>query len=274
MKMDWFVKYIFLLLLLLFSGGCKEKMDGSYVIKVIDLTGEEEQELKLEYDQDGNIIKYGKTSVKYEGDLVIIGEPDEVNSGNRLNGVIFEMGKGKAQESRAYCRLAVKDSIYEVEKHTFYEYEGDTLHILSDYRDVSAHRRLLRNVKEKYIFDKEGRLKEVTTLSTEGDNEVSSCHIYYNYDKNISCRANLNLQAYLIEREQNDGFFYFLLNLGQFKNKTALPNDIDYSVNHGAQAYNIHANYQLENENLVKIEVLYNYTKLLSRIGLFYLPSD
>lgn len=273
MEMDWFVKYVSLLLLLLFGTGCKEKMDGSYVIKVIDLTSEEEQVLKLEYDQDGNIIKYGKTLIKYEGDLIIIGEPDGANSGNRLNGVTFKMGKGKAQESRAYCMLAVKDSIYEVEKHTFYEYEGDTLHILSNYRDVSAHC-LLRNVKGKYIFDKEGRLKEVTTFYTECDNERSSCHIYYNYDKNISCQANLNLQAYLIERDQNDGFFYFLLNLGRFKNKTALPNDIDYSVNHGAQAYNIHANYQLENENLVKIEVLYNYTKLLSRIGLFYLPSD
>ena len=38
--------------------GCKEKMADMYVTKVTDLTGEEEQVLKLEYDRDGKIIKY------------------------------------------------------------------------------------------------------------------------------------------------------------------------------------------------------------------------
>lgn len=273
METDRLVNYISLFLLLLFSGGCKEKTDESCVIKVIDLTGEEEQVLKLEYDGDGKIIKYGETSVTYEGDRIIIGEPDGLNFDNKLNSVTFRMGKGKAQESVTYCRLAVKDSVYETEKQTFYEYEEDTLHVVSNYRKV-FDLSFLRNAKGKYIFDKHGRLKEVTTLYTEADDSVSACHIYYNYDNNISCRANLNLQAYLFERDESDDFFYFLLNLGKFKNKSALPNDIGYCLNKGADTYNIHAGYQLDNENPVKIEVLYDYTKLLSRIDLFYSSSN
>ena len=38
--------------------------------RVTDLTGEEEQVLKLEYDRDGKIIKYGDTPVRYEGCLL------------------------------------------------------------------------------------------------------------------------------------------------------------------------------------------------------------
>ena len=66
MKMKLFVKYISLLILLFVVGGCKEKMADMYVTKVTDLTGEEEQVLKLEYDRDGKIIKYGDTPVRYE----------------------------------------------------------------------------------------------------------------------------------------------------------------------------------------------------------------
>lgn len=274
MKMNAFVKYVFLLLLLSMGEGCKEKKVDPYVIKVVDLTGEEEQVLKVEYDRDGNIIKYGETPVEYDGDQIIIGEVKCPGSGEGLNSVTFKMGKGKARESSAHGMWKIKDSIYlEVEKQTCYEYIGDTINILSDYWKV-PDRSLLRNVHGKYIFDKEGRLKEVITTSTEANDSVSSCHTYYNYDNNLNYQANLNLQAYVIDRDGMDTFFYFLLNLGQFKNRTALPNDIGYCLNHGLSTYNIHANYRLDNDNLVRIEALYNYTKLLSRIDLFYLPSD
>ena len=45
-------------------------------------------------------------------------------------------------------------------------------------------------------------------------------------------------------------------------------------MNHGLSTYNVHANYRLDDENPVRIEVLYNYTKLLSRIDLFYNPFN
>ena len=274
MKMDSFVKCVLLILLLFTVGGCKENAVDSYVAKITDLTGEEEQVLKLDYDRDGNIIKYGDTPVTYIGDQIVIGEMDCLNnSGNRLCNVTFKMGKGKAQESKARCMLRVKEDVYEAEKRTTYDCRGDTICIQSDYR-ATSDRRFLRNVVGKYVFDREGKLKEVMTTYTEANDSLSFCHTYYNYDDNINYEANLNLQAYVVDRDGLDGFFYFLLNLGQIRNRTALPNDIGHCLNHGESTYNVHANYQLNNENPVRIEILYNYTKLLSRIDLSYAPLN
>lgn len=271
MDMDLVVKYVSLFLLLFAAGGCKEKKVEAYVTKITDLTGEEEQVIKFDYDDDGKIIKYGEAPVKYDGDQITIDQLDY--TGNKLCSVTFRMSKGKARESRARCMLKVKNEIFEADKQTTYEYRDDTINIFSVYRSISD-RRFLRNVRGRYIFDKEGKLKEVLTVFTEADDSVSSCHTYYNYDNNISCEANLNLQAYVIDRDGLDGFFYFLLNLGQFKNRTSLPNDIGYCLDHGVSTYNIHANYRLDEEKTVRIEVLYNYTKLLSRIDLTYAPLD
>lgn len=273
MEMKLFVNYISLFFLVFALEGCKEKVPDAYVTKITDLTGEEEQVLKLEYNRDGKIIKYGDTPVIYDGDQIIIGQMDCLNNGNKLCDVTFKMGKGKAQESRARCMLKLKDEVYEADKQTTYDYKGDTIIIISDYRATSDHR-FLRNVQGKYVFDQLGRLKEVMTVFTEANDSVSSCHTYYNYDNNINYQANLNLQAYVIDRDGLDNFFYFLLNLGQLRNRTALPNDIGYCMNHGLSTYNVHANYRLEDENPVRIEVLYNYTKLLSRIDLSYHPLN
>ena len=158
MEMKLFVNYISLVILMFALVGCKEKMENAYVAKITDLTGEEEQVLKLEYDRDGKIIKYGDTPVRYEGDQIIIGQMDCLNSGNKLCDVTFKMGKGKAQESRARCRLKLKNGIYEADKQTTYDYKGDTIIIISDYRATSDHR-FLRNVQGKYVFDQLGRLK-------------------------------------------------------------------------------------------------------------------
>ena len=46
MKIKLFVKYISLLVLLFVAVGCKEKKADTYVTKVTDFTGEEEQVLK------------------------------------------------------------------------------------------------------------------------------------------------------------------------------------------------------------------------------------
>ena len=147
--------------------------------KVTDLTGEEEQVLKLEYDRDGKIIKYGDTPVRYEGDQITIGQMNCLNTGNKLCNVTFQIGKGKARESRARCMLKVGEEVYEADKQTVYDYKGDTIFINSDYRATSDYR-FLKKVQGKYVFDQLGRLKEVMTVFTEANDSVSSCHTYYN----------------------------------------------------------------------------------------------
>ena len=107
--------------------------------------------------------------------------------------------------------------------------------------------------------------------------------------KVLACESQPPLSVLLLERDaslishRHPFYFYsecislyyastlnFLLNLGDFRVDTVLPNDIGRCVNHGAETYNVHANYRLDDESPIKIEVLYNYTKLLSRIELSY----
>lgn len=263
------VKIILISALIPTCWSCKEKIDKTCVAKITDLTGDEEQISDVVYDGDGRLIKYGETPITYEGDKVVVGGMDCLNTGSKLCAVTFKMVKGKAKESRAKCVLKAGAKTFEATKMTTYDYGADTLRILSEYFALSDNR-FLRRVCAKYVFDADRKLKEVITSYKEHNDSLSSCHSYYNYDNNIGYEANLNLQAYVIERDGLDNFFYFLLNLGDFRNKSVLPNDIGYCLNHGMETYNIHANYRLDDEYPIRIEMLYNYTKLLSRIDLSY----
>jgi hypothetical protein len=179
------------------------------------------------------------------------------------------MAKGKAIESRTRCLLKRGSETWDVFKTSTYEYGADTLCIKSDYFGVEGND-FLKRVCTKYIFGDDGKLMESITSHHELNDSTYVCHSYYNYDNHINYRANLNIQAYVMDSDGLDGFFYFLLNLGDFRVDTVLPNDIGRCVNHGAETYNVHANYRLDDESPIKIEVLYNYTKLLSRIELSY----
>ena len=179
------------------------------------------------------------------------------------------MAKGKAIESRTRCLLKSGSETWDVFKTSTYEYGADTLCIKSDYFGVEGND-FLKRVCTKYIFGDDGKLMESITSHHELNDSTYVCHSYYNYDNHINYRANLNIQAYVMDSDGLDGFFYFLLNLGDFRVDTVLPNDIGRCVNHGAETYNVHANYRLDDESPIKIEVLYNYTKLLSRIELSY----
>ena len=48
-----------------------------------------------------------------------------LNTGNKLCNVTFQIGKGKARESRARCMLKVGEEVYEADKQTVYDYKGD-----------------------------------------------------------------------------------------------------------------------------------------------------
>ena len=223
----------------------------------------------IEYDGDGRIIRYGDTPIVYAGDKVTIGKMDCLHSGSKLCSVTFKMAKGKAIESRTRCLLKRGSETWDVFKTSTYEYGADTLCIKSDYFGVEGND-FLKRVCTKYIFGDDGKLMESITSHHELNDSTYVCHSYYNYDNHINYRANLNIQAYVMDSDGLDGFFYFLLNLGDFRVDTVLPNDIGRCVNHGAETYNVHANYRLDDESPIKIEVLYNYTKLLSRIELSY----
>ena len=73
---------------------------------------------------------------------------DCLNTGNKLCNVTFQIGKGKARESRARCILKVEEEVYEVDKQTVYDYKGDTIFINSDYRATSDYRFLKKSARK------------------------------------------------------------------------------------------------------------------------------
>lgn len=269
MKIKQIVKNVLLSALLVVCSGCKKNVEEWRVAKVTDLTGEEEVVSDIVYDNDGRVVQYGETPITYEGDKVVIGEMNCAKTESKLCSVTFKMVKGKAKESKTHCVFKLGADTCEANKTTIYEYGADTICVQSDYRAV-ADNRFLREVCGKYVFDGTGKLKEVITTTREANDSTSTCYTYYNYDSHIGYQANLNIQAYVVNRDGLDSFFYFLLNLGDFRKNTLLPNDIGYCVSHGSNTYNVHANYRLDNESPTGIEVLYDYTKLLSRFELSY----
>lgn len=258
------------LLLLCVCAGCRNKRNTPLVAKVTDMLQEGVAGLDVIYDRDGNVIQYGNTPIKYKGDQIIVGAMDMSKPDGKLLEVVFFMGKGRAQESRAHCMLKTESGELEVEKQTIYKYRPDTLIICSDYRAV-ADRSFVRNVEGKYVFDDKRRIAEVNLVYREANDSVYSRFIRYNYDNNLSSDSNLNLQAYLMEHDGVDSFLFFLLNLAQLSNYASLPNDISaYSFKSDGTVFNLHANYRMIGEKVTRLDVLYENSKLISRIDLSY----
>lgn len=269
MKKGLVVKGCFLFLLTLTGGGCKEEVAEKWVEQVTDLTHEEEQVWALSYDRDGHVVKYGDIPVVYDGDQVVIGDANALEAKDKFYSVTFKMGKGKAQESLARCLLAWQDSLYAVEKRNTYAYKGDTIWIRTDYRTI-PERTLLQQLHKKYVFDTDGRLLGLWATRTEAQDTLSAYRASFLYDKHIVCESNLNLQAYVMEQEGLDDFFYFLLNLGLTKNNLALPNEVAYVVAQEGRTYEMHAHYRMDNEHPIRIEVLHADARLRSRFDFSY----
>lgn len=258
-----------LLLLLCVCAGCRERMKIPLVTKVADVMREGVPALDLVYDRDGNIIQYGNTPIKYNGDQIIVGAMDIPEPNGKLLAAVFTIGKGRARESHARCLLKIGADELEAEKKTTYEYKPEALIIRSDYHAV-ADQSFVRNVEGKYVFDDKKRIVEATLVFREANDSVYSRCARYNYDNNLGFVSKMNLQAYVIDHDGADGFLYFLLNLSRLSNYGSLPNDISYSLKPGGISFGLHANYRMVDEKVIRIEVLHENARLLSRIDFSY----
>ena len=138
-----------------------------------------------------------------------------------------------------------------------------TLFVLSNYY-VEGVENPVRQVEAKYAFDTHNRLTDViSTYSDGGGNH--KCHCYYEYNANIHYDSNLNLQAFVVEREGLDTFFYLLLNLGNRKTQGALPEHIRHCVNQGKAVYVADGLYCLEGDIPTRAEVISLQAELKAR---------
>lgn len=248
---------------------CGDSSDQIRVVKIKDLRRVEEAVWRLNYDSSGRLSAYGKTPVEYGENEIRIGRMDWDYRGEQLLSVDFFFSKDEVLRSEARCLWVTDSTEMEVKKEVDYQLCGDTIDMEITYYSVPEHR-FLKQIYSQYVYNEEGNLAEVISRYIHANREESSCHSYYNYDLNISYESNLNMQSFFIDAEGPDIFFFLLLNMdGKFKERK-LPTRIQYCVNHGKAQYWADGLYQMDNESLVRGEVVSDDVKLKVRVEFEY----
>ena len=175
----------------------------------------------------------------------------------------FRMKKKGVHESESQCLWMVNGESVDARKMTTFRDTPDTLFVVSNYY-VEGIDNPIRRVEAKYVYDDRNRLTEIISAYSDGG-EDRKCHSFYEYNANIHYDSNLNLQAFLVDREGLDTFFYLLLNLGNRKTNVALPEHIRHCVNQGKAMYVADGLYRLEGDYPSKAEVISMQTELKAR---------
>lgn len=243
--------------------GCWKSGEKVCLSKVTDMKGNGNHVWNLEYDASRRLVRYGNTPISYGKNQITVGEMDWEPRGEHMYGATFHLNKNGTLESESRCQLKVKDEMVDAWKKTSYRETPDTLFVNSNYY-MEGVENPVRQVEAKYAFDTHNRLTDVIcTYSDEGGNH--KCHCYYEYNANIHYDSNLNLQAFVVEREGLDTFFYLLLNLGNRKTQRALPEHIRHCVNQGKAVYVADGLYNLEGYTPTKAEVISLQSELKAR---------
>lgn len=243
---------------------CWHSNEKVCLTKVTDLKGDGKHVWDLEYDASRRLVKYGNTPISYGKNQITVGEMDWGSRGDHMYQATFHLNKNGTLESESRCRLKVKDEMVDAWKKTSYRETPDTLFVNSNYY-MEGVENPVRQVEAKYAFDTHNRLIDViSTYSDEGGSH--RCHCFYEYNANIHYDSNLNLQAFVVEREGLDTFFYLLLNLGNRKTQGALPEHIRHCVNQGKAVYVADGLYCLEGDIPTRAEVISLQAELKARL--------
>lgn len=244
---------------------CCSSHEAICLKKVMDMKGEEKHEWNLEYDASSRLVRYGNTPISYEKGKITVGAMEWESKGERMYHATFRLNRDGEHESESHCRLVVGGNEVDVWKKTTYRNEPDTLIVSSRYY-VKELEKPVRQVEAKYVYDTENRLTEILSVYSDGgEQETGACHCYYGYNGNIRYDSNLNLQAYFVDREGLDTFFYLLLNLGRREVCGTLPDQIRHCVNRGKSTYVANGLYRLDGNSPVKAEVISTKTELKAR---------
>lgn len=259
------------LFLLSIVGGfysCNSEDKDTLLTKVVDLKGDLTQTWQLEYDADNRLVSYGDTPLEYGSSKIVIGELEWKYRGECMHDVTFYLKDGQVRNSEAHCWLDTEGGKVKALKKTYYQPTQDTLFV-SSYYYVENDFCPASRVEIKYVYDDRDRLTEILSVHYNEEGEESgACHCYYGYDANIRYVSNLNLLAYIVDREGLDTFFYLLLNLGNRKTDGALPDQIRHCVNRGSATYTADGLYRLTGYTPTKMEVVSLNAELKARLEL------
>lgn len=261
----WYIAFPMLVAMIGALGACFPSSEEVCLKKVMDMKGDEKHVWNLEYDASKRLVRYGNTPISYEKRKIRIGGMEWESKGDRMYHATFFLNRNGEHESESRCRLVVGGSEVDTWKKTSYRNTPDTLFVVSRYY-VEGIENPLRQVEAKYVYDAENCLTEIISVYSDGGGkETGACHCYYGYNANIRYESNLNLQAFLVDREGLDTFFYLLLNLGKREACGALPNQIRHCVNRGKATYVADGLYRLDGNTPVKAEVISLQTELKER---------
>ena len=243
--------------------GCWQSSEKVCLTKVTDMKGDGKHVWNLAYDASRRLVRYGDTPISYGKNQITVGEMWWDSKGDYMYHATFHLNGNGTHESEARCRLMVKGDWVDAWKKTSYRETTDTLFVLSDYY-VEGMGNPIRQVEAKYVFDANNLLTDIISIYADGGGN-HRCHCFYEYHANIHYDSNLNLQAFLVEREGLDTFFYLLLNLGNRKIQGALPEHIRHCVNQGKATYVADGLYRLEGYTPTNAEVISLQSELKAR---------
>lgn len=253
---------------------CVGESKDTYLMKVTDLQGDLKQVWSLKYDAANRLVGYGDTPVGYEQGKIVVGELDWKYKDECMHDVTYYIKDGKVKSSESHCVMETDRGKVEALKKTFYQSEKDTLFV-SSYYYVETDFCPVRRVEAKYVYDNRNRLTEILSVYYDEDSEESgACHCYYGYGANIRYVSNLNLLAYVVDREGLDTFFYLLLNLENRKTDGSLPDQIRHCVNRGTATYTADGLYRMAGYIPTNLEIISLNSELKARFELEHFVSS
>lgn len=223
----------------------------------------------LKYDYRGRLVQYGDTPISYRFNRVDIGSIQACGSDGKMYSATYRLSDKETISCESYYEQMIDSVQTEICKFTDYEWKEDTLVMTSVYRRAKDGE-WLRNTTAWYLYDDENRLMEVFTSCSDDEHEDISCHSYYCYEKNIRNRVNLNMQAYIVDREDWDTFFFFLLNMSGREKTQALPNSIRHCVRHGKATHMSECLYRLNDYCPVFMEIITDEVQVKARYEFKY----
>ena len=215
--------------------GCSGELPEDRIITVVDYLQADYPYIHLlEYDRRGRLVKYGDTDIEYDGRVIRISEPLVYCDPKREHRITELRRTRRGYRGRSIGKMTIGGKEVIALRTSEYREVGDTLIVTCLYQSPNRQDTLRRGWV-KYIYDEERNIKEFFSgYADAGENELNA-YGWFEYEKNISYEANLNLQGYLVKTEGTDHFFYMLLNLSE--RGMRLPERLHYTSDCSEESY-------------------------------------
>lgn len=263
MSKAYFWKVYLITLLTILLSNCNTDAP-SRITRINDFFGEEVIPLQIRYDHKDRPISLGETPISYSGNLVEIGEIDNLPGYGHIYGIVYQMKNDKV----IYCEANLDEKFSEgwrkVTKKSSYTYTDNIITIKSTSYAPGSNE-LLKTYLEIREYDKDGRLNKATVK----DNSPISGTYCYRYNSNIRYEANLNLQAYTYCTNGADDMLAYLLNLYDVRNPYSLPSEMTFEGVNG-KIHQMTDNYIFDGDRITRLDVIQDYEMLSAKITLEY----